>query len=268
MIAISPIFEVAAATAANSAPAFAATTATRTLDESIGDTASASATNIGAPVAATDGDGDTLTYTLEGTDAASFDVDSGTGQLKTKAGVLYDHEAKSSYSVTVKADDGNAGTDTIDVTITLNDQDEAPLAVATPTVTAASTTSLAVSWTAPGNTGRPAIASYDVQYRAGTTGSWSAGPQDVMGTSTTITGLTASTSYQVRVRATNDDGDGEYSATPGSATTNAAATPPTPPRNSQPRPPPGAWRRTRRRTGTSALRWGPRTMTATRWSTR
>ena len=220
LIAISPIFEVAAA-AANAAPAFAASTATRTLDESIGDTATASATNIGAPVAATDGDGDTLTYTLEGTDAASFDVDSGTGQLKTKAGVLYDHEAKSSYSVTVKADDGNGGTDTIDVTITLNDQDEAPLAVATPTVTAASATSLAVSWTAPGNTGRPAIASYDVQYRAGTTGFWTAGPLDVTGTSTTITGLTASTSYQVRVRATNDDGDGEYSATPGSATTNA-----------------------------------------------
>ena len=218
LIAISPIFEVAA----NAAPAFAATTATRTLDESIGDTATASAANIGAPVAATDGDGDTLAYTLEGTDAASFDVDSGTGQLKTKAGVLYDHEAKSSYSVTVKADDGNGGTGTIDVTITLNDQDEAPLAVATPTVTAASTTSLAVSWTAPDNTGRPAIRSYDVQYRAGP-GLWTAGPLDVTGTSTTITGLTASTSYQVRVRATNDDGDGGYSATPGSATTNAVS---------------------------------------------
>ena len=41
--------------------------------------------NIGAPVAARDVDrGDTLTYTLGGTDADSFDIDSTTGQLKTK----------------------------------------------------------------------------------------------------------------------------------------------------------------------------------------
>ena len=52
--------------------------------------------NIGAPVSATDGDedgagnddiefGDTLTYSLSGTDAASFDIDASTGQLLTKA---------------------------------------------------------------------------------------------------------------------------------------------------------------------------------------
>ena len=42
--------------------------------------------NIGAPVAAMDVDGDTLTYTLVMTpNAESFDIDSMTGQLKTKA---------------------------------------------------------------------------------------------------------------------------------------------------------------------------------------
>ena len=57
------------------------------------------------PISATDGDGDVLTYTLEGTDEASFDIDESTGQLITK--VDLDEETKSSYySVTVKVDDG------------------------------------------------------------------------------------------------------------------------------------------------------------------
>ena len=87
--------------------------------------------NIGAPVTATDPDtGDTLTYTLEGADVDSFDIDSASGQIQTKPGVTYDHETKSSYSVTVKADDKNGGIATIDVTITITvtDVDE-PLTV-------------------------------------------------------------------------------------------------------------------------------------------
>ena len=42
--------------------------------------------------------------------------------------MTYDHETKSSYSVTVKADDNNGGTATIDLTITVTDVDE-PLTV-------------------------------------------------------------------------------------------------------------------------------------------
>ena len=40
--------------------------------------------------------------------------------------MTYDHESKSSYSVTVKADDNNGGTATIDVTITVADVNEPP----------------------------------------------------------------------------------------------------------------------------------------------
>ena len=86
---------------------------------------------IGDPVTATDPDtGNTLTYTLEGTDLDSFDIDSASGQIQTKPGVTYDHETKSSYSVTVKADEKNGGIATIDVTITITvtDVDE-PLTV-------------------------------------------------------------------------------------------------------------------------------------------
>ena len=79
----------------------------------------ASGQDIGTAVAATDADGDTLTYSLEGVDAASFSMDTATGQLQTKAAL--DYETKSSYSVTVSVDDGNGGTDTIAVTINVTD---------------------------------------------------------------------------------------------------------------------------------------------------
>ena len=81
-----------------------------------------SGTNVGRPVAASDPDGDSLTYTLGGTDGESFDIDTTTGQLKTKAEL--ELETKSSYSVTVSVTDGknaSGGRDTTtDDTITVN----------------------------------------------------------------------------------------------------------------------------------------------------
>ena len=113
------------------------------------------------------------------------------------SGVSYDHEADDSYAVTVTASDG---TDTAEasVTISITDVAEPPAAPAAPTVNAKSGTSdsLDVSWTAPANAGEPAIASYDPQYREGTSGDWTDGPQDVAGTSATVIGLDADTAYQ------------------------------------------------------------------------
>ena len=80
--------------------------------------------NIGSPVSATDSDGGTLTYSLEGTDAASFDLVSTSGQLQTKSGVVYDYEVKNRYEVTVRVSDGQGGSTTIDVTINLTDVSE------------------------------------------------------------------------------------------------------------------------------------------------
>ena len=71
---------------------------------------------IGDPVSATDEDDDTLEYTLGGTDAGFFSIDSTSGQLSTNA-ELDDYETKSSYSITVSVSDGNGGTDEITVTI-------------------------------------------------------------------------------------------------------------------------------------------------------
>ena len=205
----------------NNAPVFDPDTATRTIAEN-----TAADTNIGAVIPeATDADsGDTLMYSMEGTDAASFGFDESTRQLKTKAAL--DHEAKSSYTVTIKASDGT-DSDTMTVTINVTDVDEPPAAPGAPGVTATSgsTTSLDVSWTAPANTGKPAITSYDLQYRVGSSGSFTAGPQDVTTTSSAIAGLTAGTTYEVQVRATNAEGDGPWSpsgeGSTGSASNNA-----------------------------------------------
>ena len=216
-------------TSSNAAPTFANPTATRSVPEN-----SAAGTNVGAVVTATDTDaGDTLTYTLEGAGAASFDIVSTSGQIRTRPGVTYDHEARSSYSVTVKVDDGTAGTATIAVTITVTDVAEPPAAPAPPAVTAtsASTTSVDVTWTAPANPGKPAISGYDLRYRAGTGGSWTDGPQNRTGASASIASLTAGTSYQVQVRATNAEGDGPWSASGTGSTGTSSNTAPDAPRS-------------------------------------
>ena len=103
--------------------------------------------NIGDPISATDQDedgegnddleyGDTLTYTLEGRDAASFDIDPSTGQLITKAPLDYDDLDNQIYSVTVKVEDGESrNTDvTQPVTIRVTNVDEPPAAPVAPTV--------------------------------------------------------------------------------------------------------------------------------------
>ena len=86
--------------------------------------------SVGAPVAAEDQDNDRLTYSLSGTDAAAFDIDENTGQVRTKEAL--DFEDKPSYSVTVEVHDGLDGLgqpsmsidDTRAVTITIENVEE------------------------------------------------------------------------------------------------------------------------------------------------
>ena len=105
---------------ANQVPTFSeGASATRSFAENTG-----GGQNIGNPVSATDSDGGTLTYSLEGTDAASFDLVSTSGQLQTRSGVVYDYEVKNRYEVTVRVSDGQGGSTTIDVTVNLTDVSE------------------------------------------------------------------------------------------------------------------------------------------------
>ncbi len=78
--------------------------------------------NIGSAVSATDQENDTLTYSLSGTDAASFDIVSTSGQLKTKDAL--DYETKNFYEVEVSVSDGSGGTVSITVTIEVTDETE------------------------------------------------------------------------------------------------------------------------------------------------
>ena len=98
--------------------------------------------NVGIPVTAEDCDGaatcdannsDNLTYSLGGTDSASFTIVRGTGQIQVAPGVRLDYETKQTYTVTVTATDPSfTGTnpsnarDTITVTITVTDENEPP----------------------------------------------------------------------------------------------------------------------------------------------
>lgn len=214
----------------NSAPEFSSTSTTRRFAETVGDATVQTGGNIGAVVTATDDDNDMLTYSIEGMDRNRFTIDSESGQISTKVGQSYDYEVRPSYSVTVKADDGNGGTDTIDVTITVTDEVEEPLAPAAPSVSLAGMT-ITVSWNPPDNTGRSAITGYNVQYRQGTSGNWTDVPQgNISGMSATTAVSDANAQYQAQVLATNSDGDGPWSQ-PGS---NMVPLPPPPP----PPPPP------------------------------
>ena len=107
-------------TTTNSSPNFdEGEAATRSVPEN-----SPRGTDIGSPISATDSDNDTLKYSLGGTDAASFRIDSASGQLKTSAAL--DFETKSSYSVSVSVSDRNGGSDSIAVTINVTDVNEMP----------------------------------------------------------------------------------------------------------------------------------------------
>ena len=116
-------------TPSGDAPYFPGDTTTRSVPED-----ATAGTNVGAPVVATDPTNETLTYTLSGTDAGSFDIDdsTGQGQLKVASGTELDHETKPSYAVTVTATDPvtttdpSADSDSIAVTIEVTDVDESP----------------------------------------------------------------------------------------------------------------------------------------------
>ncbi len=193
-----------ARTVANRAPTFnEGTSTTREVAENTTGT-----NDIGNPLTARDIDGGTLTYDLEGTDQAAFALDG--AQLETQPGVTYDFEAKPRYDVIVRVEDGQGGSNTIAVRINLTDQQERPGTPDAPSVSAASSTSLEVTWDEPANTG-PDINDYDVQYREGDSGGFSGWTHNSAERTATITGRTPGTSYQVQVLARSPEGTSDWS---------------------------------------------------------
>ena len=120
----------------NEAPAFLDTalnpieTTVRAVDENavVGTSVTLPGETTATPAAlveATDPEGNLLTYSLSGTDAASFAIGYTNGQLTTRKKL--DHETKPTYEVMVTASDGTLPSDPITVTITVNDINDAPM---------------------------------------------------------------------------------------------------------------------------------------------
>ena len=87
-------------------------------------------------VTATDADGDTLSYSLSGTDASSMSINSSSGVLIFNSAP--DYETKTSYTATVTVSDGtNSVTQNITVSITNIVNDEAPVFTSGATFSAA-----------------------------------------------------------------------------------------------------------------------------------
>ena len=103
----------------NEAPEFPSSADSRTIPEN-----TPAGGDIGAPFTATDGDNDTLTYSLDEIGAESFDIDAASGQLRTRVALDFE-EGDTSYSVTVTAADPSNESATVDVTITVTNVDEA-----------------------------------------------------------------------------------------------------------------------------------------------
>ena len=187
-------------------------------------------TNVGDPVKASDPESGALTYSLSGVNSDLFDIDTSSGQLKTKGPL--DHESHSAIGLTVTATDPGDLTASIETTVTVTDVDtEAPGEPDAPSVApnpGNGHQALAVKWIAPENSG-PAITGYVVQYRVdGSEAEWEQVTIDGIGVETTISGLLANTTYEAQVLAANDEGDGPWSES-GTAATQAA-----PPVNSLP----------------------------------
>ena len=93
--------------------------ATRSINEN-----SVAGTRVGPAAAATDPEGDILTYSLaSGTDSGKFSIDSASGRLEVASSAVLDYEADSSLEVTLQVSDGKAADHSqdsaVDATITL-----------------------------------------------------------------------------------------------------------------------------------------------------
>lgn len=133
-------------------------------------------------------------------------------------------QSATSYDICVQAENG-AGAGTASTVLTVSTsaapQITAPPQVTGVTATASSSTAIAVAWSP--QTGTDAATSFTVEYRVSGTTTWSGSASGLTGTSTTISGLTASTSYDFCVIGVNAAGSGTASATVTIETAVAAA---------------------------------------------
>ena len=212
-------------------PFFPADTATRSIEEN-----TPVDTNVGARFTALHPDNVNLTYSLRGIDQRFFTIDTATGQLQTSSAAL-DYETLPNKVVVaeITAQDTNGMTATITVSITVTDEctsvGEPPCAPGRPSVSSASGTGLSVTWSTPRTPSGEDVTGYKVRFRlSGRNDPWIEEPVTGTDRSHTIVSLTKGTTYEVQVRASNDDGIsyGEWSLS-GTGRPGVAPPPPPPP---------------------------------------
>ena len=176
---------------------------------------------------ATDADGDTITWRLEGPDALLFAINAA-GELTAASDSALNYDSGiTRYDLAVVADDGkDAVSELIRVNVTETAALEVPLAPDAPTVTTESSTSLTVLWSPPDNAGPP-ITGYLLRGRMVDTTDddteWTIAASTYgLFTSFSAQGLAVDTEYEVQVQASNGDGAGEWSAS-GTGSTAAAS---------------------------------------------
>ena len=171
----------------------------------------------GSAFTATDGDAvDTITWSVGGAAGDKFNISSA-GRLSAKSATGLDYEEGVILQLTVIASDGT-DSDSVAVTVRVSDVDEAPGAPNAPALQSpgSSDTAMRVWWNVPANTGPP-ITGYELQYRVSSmpksppSGPWSIYKPEGTSTMTTITGLIRGTNWEIRVRAVNAEGTGEWS---------------------------------------------------------
>ena len=203
---------ISGGTAANATPAFPEGSSTdRSVNENVG-----GGINVGSPVAASDADGvrDVLAYSLGGADAGSFQIVPGTGQIRTRDGITYDHEARDTYFVTVEARDVHSETDRISVDIHIVDLGS--ICVSPPRLRLNSGDGgLTVRWTPLADqAGSASVLGYQVERRDGAGGAW--GNRQIIGgratSNMTYTGLVNGRQYDVRIRPFGNEDACEWSA--------------------------------------------------------
>ena len=107
----------------NNAPEFPGATTTRSVAEN-----SDTFILVGLPVAATDSEDTSLTYSIEGEAADALTVDAA-GQLRVAEGAVLDHESRPTLIGTVTATDSAGATASIEVTVTVSDVNDPNIVV-------------------------------------------------------------------------------------------------------------------------------------------
>ena len=200
--------------AGNRKPTFPSAGATRSVAEN-----SAAGAAVGAPVAAADGDGDPLTYSLSGTDAAAFAIDAGTGQVRVGPGTALDFEGgPASYALRVDVSDGRDEAGAADpsadasaaLAVEVSDVAEPPPAPDAP-ILEPGVRSMSVGWSVPEHAGPP-VTGHVLAHRASGAAKWTEAALDGTAAQAEVGPLSPGAAYEVRVRAVNDEGTGPWSA--------------------------------------------------------